>query len=185
MVHQQKRNRRTASTLQSNSRLKSQRQKLDSSVDTKVCKGVRLNKDSILDMRTHFKPTQIFQYTNFFSCHPPDFIKGFIKGETLRLLRTSSSEITFEENIKNFSTRLKNRDYPATTIEKHLSVVSFSDWEKALELKQKRTLENTTLAFVTQYHPGLPNLKNKLMGKWHLLQPTICKKYLQGASPHP
>ena len=26
------------------------------------------------------------------------------------------------------------------------------------------------LPFVTQYHPALPNLKNILMGKWHLIQ---------------
>ena len=88
-------------------------------------KGVRFNKDSILDVRTHFKPTETFQYTNFYSCHPPGVTKGFIKGEALSLLRTNSPEITFEENIRNFSTRLKNRDYPATTVEKPLSEVIF------------------------------------------------------------
>ena len=31
-------------------------------LDTKVYKGVRFNKDSILDVRTHFKPTETFQY---------------------------------------------------------------------------------------------------------------------------
>ena len=66
-----------------------------------------------------------FQYTNFYSCHPPGVTKGFIKGEALSLLRTNSPEITFEENIRNFSTRLKNRDYPATTVEKPLSEVIF------------------------------------------------------------
>ena len=94
-------------------------------LDTKVYKGVRFDKDSILDVRTHFKPTETLQYTNFYSCHPPGVTKGFIKGEALRLLRTNSSEITFEENMRNFSTRLKNRDYPATTVEKPLSEVIF------------------------------------------------------------
>ena len=51
--------------------------------------------------------------------------KGFTKGEALRLLRTNSSQITFEENMRNFSTSLKNRDYPATTVEKPLSEVIF------------------------------------------------------------
>ena len=122
-------------------------------LDTKVYKGVRFNKDSILDVRTHFKPTETFQYTNFYSCHPPGVTKGFIKGEALRLLRTNSSEITFEENMRNFSACLKNRDYPATTVEKHLSEA------------RKRILP-----FVTQYHLALPNLKNILMGKWPLIQ---------------
>ena len=62
-------------------------------LDTKVYKGVRFNKDSILDVRTHFKPTETFQYTNFYSCHASGVTKGFIKGEALRLLRTNSSEI--------------------------------------------------------------------------------------------
>ena len=39
---------------------------------------------------------------NFSSCHPLGVKKGFIKGEALRLLRTNSSEKTFEENIINF-----------------------------------------------------------------------------------
>ena len=38
---------------------------------------------------------------------------NFIKGEALRLLRTNSSQFTFEENMSNFKTRLQNRDYPA------------------------------------------------------------------------
>ena len=53
------------------------------------------------------------------------------------LLRTNSSEITFEENMRNFSTRLKNRDYPATTVEKHLSEVIFADRKKALKHRNK------------------------------------------------
>ena len=138
-------------------------------LDTKVYKGVRFNKDSILDVRTHFKSTETFQYTNFYSCHPPGVTKGFIKGEALRLLRTNSSEITFEENIKNFSTRLKNRDYPNTTVEKHISEVNFSDRKKALEQRNKNARKKI-LPFVTQYHPALPNLKKILMGKWHLIQ---------------
>ena len=39
--------------------------------------------------------------------------------------------------MRNFSTRLKNRDYPATTVEKHLSEVIFADRKKALEHRNK------------------------------------------------
>ena len=60
---------------------------------------------------------------NFYSCHPPGVTKGFIKGEALRLLRTNSSQFNFEENMSNFKTRLQNRDYPATIVEKHLSEI--------------------------------------------------------------
>ena len=90
-------------------------------------KGDRLKTESILDERTHFKATETFQYTNFYSCYPPGVTKGFIKGEALRLLRTNSSQFTFEENMSNFKTRLQNRDYPARTVEKHLSEIKFSN----------------------------------------------------------
>ena len=71
-----------------------------------------------------------FNYTNFHSRHPPGVAKGFIKGEVLKLLRTNSSQITFEENIRNFATRLKSRGYPTATVEEHLSEVKFSERER-------------------------------------------------------
>ena len=40
-------------------------------LDTKVYKGDRFKKESILDVRTHFKAAETFQYTNFYSWHPP------------------------------------------------------------------------------------------------------------------
>ena len=39
-------------------------------VYTTVYKGERFEKESILDVRTLYKPTETFQYTNYNSCHP-------------------------------------------------------------------------------------------------------------------
>ena len=61
-------------------------------LDTVVFKGERFIKESILDIKTHYKPTETFQYTHFTSCHPPGVKRGFIKGEAIRLLRTNSSK---------------------------------------------------------------------------------------------
>ena len=72
----------------------------------------KFNRDSTLDVQTHYKQTETFQYTNFYSCHPPGVKKGFIKGEALRLLRTNSSHSTFNKNMQSFKKRLKNRGYP-------------------------------------------------------------------------
>ena len=66
----------------------------------------------MLDIRTHYKATETFQYTHFTSSHPPGVKRGFIKGETLRRLRTNSLEETFKENLSNFKTRLFKRGYP-------------------------------------------------------------------------
>ena len=68
-------------------------------LDTTVYKGERFEKESILEVRTHYKPTETSQYTNYNSCHQAGVKKGFVKGEALRLLRTNCSKVGFEENI--------------------------------------------------------------------------------------
>jgi len=62
-------------------------------LDTYISKGERFKKDSVLDVRTHFKPTETFQYVHFTSSHPPGVKKGFIKGETLRPLRRENQSL--------------------------------------------------------------------------------------------
>ena len=74
-------------------------------LDTTVYKGERFEKESILEVRTHYKPTEPFQYTNYNSCHPAGVKKEFVKGEALRLLRTNSSKVMFEENINPFPSK--------------------------------------------------------------------------------
>ena len=49
-------------------------------LDTVVYKGERFQNESILDIKTYFKPTETFQYTHYSSCHPPGVMRGFIKG---------------------------------------------------------------------------------------------------------
>ena len=137
---------------------------IEAFLDTTVYKGERFVKELILDVRTHYKPTETFQYTNYNSCHPA----GVKKGETLRLLRTNSSKVVFEENIKNLKTRLTLRGYPSNLVDKILSEVNFAERKNALTQKQKA--HKKILAFVTQFQPSLPCLKNILMDKWHLIQ---------------
>ena len=104
----------------------------------------------------------------FSSCHPQGVSKGFIKGEALRLLRTNPSEITFDENIRQFKSSLHVRGYPETLTNKVLSEVKFEERKSALQQKDKT--QRKILPFVTQYHPAVPNLKKILMSKWHLIQ---------------
>ena len=65
-------------------------------LDMVVYKGERFLKEVILDVKTHYKLTETFQYTHYSSCHPPGIKRGFIKGEAIRLLRTNSSEKNFK-----------------------------------------------------------------------------------------
>ena len=95
-------------------------------LDTIIYKGDRFRNDSILDIRTHYKPTETFQYTHFNSCHPLGVKRGFIKGEALRLLRTNSSETMFEDNLSKFKSRLIKLGYPKKLIRRTLSDVNFA-----------------------------------------------------------
>ena len=95
-------------------------------LDTTVYKGERFHNQGILDIRTHFKPTETFQYTHFSFCNPHRVRKGLIKGESLRLLRTNSSGKSFYENIYNFKKRLCAGGYPQNLIEKITSEVKFT-----------------------------------------------------------
>ncbi|XP_048589460.1 uncharacterized protein LOC125573153 [Nematostella vectensis] len=96
-------------------------------LDTEVFKGERFMDSNILDVRTHFKPTETFQYTHFSSCHPLSNKKGFVKGEGLRLLRTNSSLASFKTEIRNFTDRLLERGYPSDFITTILASVKFTD----------------------------------------------------------
>ena len=97
-----------------------------------VFKGERLKNESILDIKTHHKPTETFQYTRFNSCHPPSVKNGFIKGEAMGLLRTNSLKTTFEESLVKFKKHLRTRGYPKTVIERSLSGVNFAAIPSAL-----------------------------------------------------
>ena len=129
-------------------------------MDTTVYKGERFHNQGIIDIRTHFKPTETFQYTHFSFCNPHRVRKGLIKGESLRLLRTNSSGKSFYENIYNFKKRLRAGGYPHNLIEKITSEVKFTEQKSALQKNNE----------VRKKLLPLPNLENILMSKWHLIQ---------------
>ena len=109
----------------------------------------------MLDIKTHFKARVSW--------------KGFMKGEALRLrLRTNSSETSFKNAISHFKINLIKRGYPETLVSTTLAEITFEERKSAL--LQKRKQEKRILPFVTQYRPSVPNLKQIIMYKWHLIQ---------------
>ena len=106
------------------------------------------------------------------------FISSLLFKEALRLLRTNSSKIMFEEKITNFKSHLLQRGYPEDLINTTLSEVNFKDRKLALQQKQKRSLR--ILPFLTQYQPSVLDLKQILMKNWlHLIeqQPLLSEIY--------
>ena len=124
----------------------------------------------ILDIKTHYKPTETFQYTHFTSCHSPGVKKVFIKGEAITLLKTNSSKTTFEECLSNFKVRLKARGYLKSDIERSLSEVNFALRQSALKQAQKTHDEILPFDTTHHHHPAVRNLKQIVMENWSLIQ---------------
>ena len=131
-------------------------------VDTMVFKGKRLKNESILDIKTHYKPTETFQNTHFNSWHPPN-----------------SSKIAFEESLVKLKQHLRTRGYPKTVTEGSLSGVNFAARPSALTKKKKANERIST--FFTTYHPEVNNLKQTQMEQWSLIQnrPLLITIYLK------
>ena len=47
--------------------------------DTTIHRDERLNRESVLHLRNHFKPTETFQFTFYVTCHPAGAKKGSAK----------------------------------------------------------------------------------------------------------
>ena len=105
-------------------------------LDTTIYKGQRFYKGSVLNMKTHFKPTETFQLV-LYIVSPTGSEERLCK----RLLRTNYSMNTFEENITKFKKHLMERGYPQNFINNAPSEVRFEQRTQALlqrnETKQK------------------------------------------------
>ena len=70
--------------------------------------------------------------------------------------------------MNNLKKRLTERGYPINFLENVLSEVKQEGRKQSLPKKNKEP--NWILPLVTQFHPAVPNLKQILMSKWHLIE---------------
>ena len=124
----------------------------------------KFHNQEILDIRTHFKPTETFQYTHFSSCNPHG-------------VRTNSSAKSFYENIYNFKKRLRARGYPHNLIRKITSEVTFTERKSALQKNNEvRKKIRISLGF------WATELDTRLSSS--ICQPaSICRYRARGLSP--
>ena len=109
--------------------------------------GRKIKKESILDVRTHFKPTETHQYTHFSFCHPPGVRKGFIKGKALRILKQTLQKQHLKKTLL-----YSNRDY-ATEVTPITLQIKLS--QKLISAKEsvgpKKQTKNATKHFAVCY----------------------------------
>ena len=91
--------------------------------------------------------------------HPLSVKKGFIKGETLRLLRTTSVKETVELRKLELLICLLERGYPRELAGNILAEVKFSSPNEAVQNKAK-TFRNV-MPFITTNNPATPYLAKK------------------------
>ena len=75
-------------------------------LDLNIFKGRRFNTNRHLDISTHFKKTNTFQYLHFSSSHPRSVFKGLVKGEAIRFLRSNTDPHTYNKTINKFREHL-------------------------------------------------------------------------------
>jgi len=126
-------------------------------LDTIRCKGDRFQTDSILVIKTHYKPTETFQWHAFHLLPPSGCKARFYQMRSERLLRTNSSQTIFEEYFSKFKLRLKMRGYPNNFVERSLTGVRFED--RRLALQQRKKPQTKALPYATTNHPAVRGRK--------------------------
>ena len=124
-----------------------------------------IHKKSILDIKTHYKPTKTFQYTHFTLCHPSWVKRGFIKGESIRLLEHTLQKQHLKSALLTLNNTSKHTGIQKKYIESSLSEVAFDSRQSALKRQKHKTAERL-LSFVTTYHPVVKKLKQIAMENW-------------------
>ena len=83
-------------------------------LDVHAYKGDRFRATGgILDTKTHFKPTNRFQYLDYASCHTAATKRAVVTGEANRFLRSTSDPIEYDRILTDHRRRLGRRGYPS------------------------------------------------------------------------
>lgn len=135
-------------------------------LDIDMHKGPRFQQHNILDISTHFKPTNTFQYVHGNSCHPISTYKSIARGECIRFLRSNSNTTTYENTVETHKQHLQNRKFPPHIIRN--THIPFTSRPQTLVDKEKRKLK--TPPFITTYTPWLPQLTKLIHTHWKLIQ---------------
>ena len=160
-------------------------------LDTRIYKGDRFKTSGILDIQTYFKPTNTFQYLHYSSSHPKGNLKGLVKGEAIRFLRTNSDPTNFEHTLSTFRHHLLARNFPKNLVDPILATVPFSarpQYVQPLNPNPNPIPNSKTIPrFITPYSPYLNTLRQVLTDNWELIskdeqlcqlfeEPQLCYK---------
>lgn len=96
-------------------------------LDLEIYKGRRFARDGRMDIRPYFKPTNMLLYLPFGSAHPLHMKAGVVRGEAVRLLRSSTNKEAWLRACNHVFKGLLARGYPGGLIAKSFRQVRFED----------------------------------------------------------
>ena len=87
-------------------------------LDLEIYKGRRFARDGRLDVKPYFKPTNLLLYMPWMSAHPLHMKLGVVRGEAIRLLRSSTNKEVWLNALGTVFKGLMARGYPPHLIAK-------------------------------------------------------------------
>lgn len=122
-------------------------------LDLTIHKGVRFEEKGILDIKIFEKELNKYLYIPRISYHPEKLKAGFIKTETIRFIRNSSSECDFEDTKERFIQRLISRGYLCHWVHRQVQSVHYTERDKLLKGNLKE--DKDKLVFPITQNPCL------------------------------
>ncbi|VDI25469.1 Hypothetical predicted protein, partial [Mytilus galloprovincialis] len=119
-------------------------------LDVTIYNGKRFLEDNILDVKLHRKPTDNFQYLDKSFSHPNAVFKGFIIGETIRIIRSSNNEIDRQQEIDLFKNKLTQRGSEESEIEPIIKGTLKRSKHGTLIYEKKKTRKAPPLVLTTR-----------------------------------
>ena len=123
-------------------------------LDITVYKGEKYARESKLDIKPYFKPTNKFQYLQYSSAHPKSTFSSIIKGELTRLLRNCSQEQEYCKTSTKMAKIFKDRGYPNQLVDRIQNQVPYSARPEIIKSREKEPCKYETF-LVTEYTPDL------------------------------
>ena len=144
-------------------------------LDLNLFKGGRFNTTNHLDMSTHFKKTNTFQYLHFSSSHPRGVFKGLVNGEATRFLRSNTDAHTYYSTLHTFREHLLLRGYPKDFIDRNLGGITHDLRASYIpdltpSPSPSPTPSPSIPRLVTTYSPHYTSLLHLLNKHWSIVQ---------------
>ena len=102
-------------------------------LDLTIYKGRHFAITNLLDTKTYQKPLNLYQYLHFTSNHQRNIYKSIIQGETIRYVRTNTTDETYTTTLHKFKQCLHKRGYPDTLICKITTHIKYSNRQRYLQ----------------------------------------------------